>query len=136
MQLQIEPLPYLEALEESKAYFLFFLHICSQYYQYYWHWAILAPNDYISKHYNSCIYILQYTLLWKFPTGPNKNVSRIERCSGDWNIIIDTFEAHTETVRGIIWKMLILCIDTLQNNSNYNLPTPYIHYWSDGCLSR
>ena len=58
-------------------------HICSEYYQYYRQGAILASNDYISRHYNSFIYILQYTLFWKFPTGPNKNVSRIERCSGN-----------------------------------------------------
>ena len=139
MQLHIEPLPYSEALEESKAYFLSIntvsKDICSQYYQYYRQGAILASNDYRSRHYNSCIYILQYTL-WKFPAGPNKNVGRIERYSGDWNIIINTFEAHAETVRGIKWKMLILCIDTLHNNSNSNLPIPYILSWTDGCLSR
>ena len=72
--------------KESKAYCLSIntvsSDICSQYFQYYWQGVILASNDYITRHYNSCIYILQYTLLWKFPTGPNINVSRIERCPG------------------------------------------------------
>ena len=87
MQLHIEPLPYSEALEESEAYLLSIntvsKDICSQYYQYYSQGAKLAFNDYISRHYISSIYVLQYKLLRKFPTGPNENVSRIERCSGD-----------------------------------------------------
>ena len=49
-------------------------------------------------------YTIVYILL-KFPVESNINASRIERRSGDQNIVIDTFEAQKEAVRVIERKL-------------------------------